>query len=461
MNRIFRIIWSQALNTWVVVSELATRRGKRSGGEVDERVAPPALVLDRDMVEGSPPATALGSLLRRCIALALLSRLAPARGRALAMRTGLLALLGGVIAPAHAVDYYWDLNGNVAGAGGATPTGTWDSTGLMLSTSSGGTLAVLPVTTTTADRLFFSAGTDATGAYTVNVDGTQNIGRLTFQEGNTLLTGGTLNFGSVQGIIDADASQDTIAAVLTGSNGLAIRSTSAVPGSLRLTATNTYTGATFIGGTLSQATVNVFLAAVGGNALGGTTLTFGDQTNTTARGGHVTLQAAEQINDTTVVRLLGNSANNSSLTLNGFNETVGGLVSNVGGTSTVTVRNGAATDATLTLVGAGGLFGAGASTGGTFLTDGGGGGRLHLVSATTGNQTLRGAGINYTGTTTISSGTLNIVNVPNWASNITLNGGTLDLQQWATQQPGQTGYTLAAVRTHSQTIGGTGANVIM
>jgi hypothetical protein len=26
MNRIFRIIWWQALNTWVVVSELATQR---------------------------------------------------------------------------------------------------------------------------------------------------------------------------------------------------------------------------------------------------------------------------------------------------------------------------------------------------------------------------------------------------------------------------------------------------
>ena len=32
MNRIFRIIWSQAMNAWVVVSELATSRGKRSGG---------------------------------------------------------------------------------------------------------------------------------------------------------------------------------------------------------------------------------------------------------------------------------------------------------------------------------------------------------------------------------------------------------------------------------------------
>lgn len=32
MNKIYRIVWSQALRTWVVVSELTTARGKRSGG---------------------------------------------------------------------------------------------------------------------------------------------------------------------------------------------------------------------------------------------------------------------------------------------------------------------------------------------------------------------------------------------------------------------------------------------
>ena len=73
MNRIFRIIWSQALNTWVVVSELATRQGKRSsGGAVDECAAPPASTLDRDMIEGSPPVTAWP--LRRGIFLALRPR---------------------------------------------------------------------------------------------------------------------------------------------------------------------------------------------------------------------------------------------------------------------------------------------------------------------------------------------------------------------------------------------------
>ncbi|WP_425599994.1 ESPR domain-containing protein [Lysobacter antibioticus] len=54
MNRIFRILWSHALNTWVVASELATSRGK-SGGGVDKRRRTCAIMLDRNQVEGSPP----------------------------------------------------------------------------------------------------------------------------------------------------------------------------------------------------------------------------------------------------------------------------------------------------------------------------------------------------------------------------------------------------------------------
>lgn len=44
MNRTFRIIWSQALGAWVVVSELAKRRSK-SSGRVDERVISAAVTL--------------------------------------------------------------------------------------------------------------------------------------------------------------------------------------------------------------------------------------------------------------------------------------------------------------------------------------------------------------------------------------------------------------------------------
>ncbi|HET9395198.1 MAG TPA: ESPR domain-containing protein, partial [Nitrospiraceae bacterium] len=43
MNRVFRIVWSRALHSWVVVSELATRRGK--GGGVDRRACADGITL--------------------------------------------------------------------------------------------------------------------------------------------------------------------------------------------------------------------------------------------------------------------------------------------------------------------------------------------------------------------------------------------------------------------------------
>ena len=52
------------------------------------------------------------------------------------------------------------------------------------------------------------------------MNGTQNIGRLTFQEGTVNLTGGTINFGAVSGLIDGDATPDTISSVITGTNGV-------------------------------------------------------------------------------------------------------------------------------------------------------------------------------------------------------------------------------------------------
>jgi fibronectin-binding autotransporter adhesin len=45
VNHVFRIVWSKALGTWVVVSELATRCGK--GGGVDKRVAATTSLLER------------------------------------------------------------------------------------------------------------------------------------------------------------------------------------------------------------------------------------------------------------------------------------------------------------------------------------------------------------------------------------------------------------------------------
>lgn len=412
MNHIYRIIWCRARNAWMVASELARAEGRT---HVRRR--------------GASPTT----------------RLTPMAA----------ALLLAVFAPARAIDHYWDINDLVAGTGSPTPHGFWSTGGLSLSLNAGGTVAVTPRTTTTADRLFFAAGTDATGAYTVTVMGTQSIGRLTFQEGTVNLSGGTINFGNVSGLIEGDATPDRISSVLTGTNGVRFSG-----GTITLdgAAPNTYTGTTVVGGSgLAQA--SVILAASGGNAFSGNFVQMGGggAYNT---GGSVTLGAAHQINDVATLQMTSTHYSGSSVfSLNGFDETIGGIsMSKVGGASSVTFRNGAATDATVTLVGSGTYSTAnGDRTFGRSITNGGAG-RLHVVVALAGSgvQVFSGSNVNYTGTTTVTSGTLQLVNASTWASGVTLNGGMLELQQNAAGAPTYAG---AATRTHTNVIGGTGGTL--
>ncbi|HEY5971723.1 MAG TPA: ESPR domain-containing protein, partial [Pseudoxanthomonas sp.] len=405
MNHVFRIIWSHARNACVVVSELAINPG-------------------RAMAKRTP---------------------GPTRARDRKSMSLAAALLGAATAPAQAIDHYWDINNATAGAGGPTPSGIWATGGSTLSLNTAGTVAVTPRTTTTADRLFFAAGTDATGAYTVTVNGTQNIGRLSFQEGTVTLTGGTINFGAAAAIIDGDATPDSISSVLTGTNGVRFSGGTVI---LNGTAPNTYTGTTVVGGSgLAQATV--ILAASGGNAFSGNLVQMGGggAYNT---GGTVTLGAANQINDIATLSMTSTHYSGSSVfSLNGFDETIGGItLSKVGGASSVTFRNGAATDATVTLAGSGTYSTAnGDRVFGRSITNGGVG-RLHVVVALTGNgaQVFSGANVNYTGNTTINSGTLRLLNASTWASNATVNGGVLELQQ---NSAGTLNYAGAATRTHA------------
>ena len=140
---------------------------------------------------------------------------------------------------------YWDIDGATAGAGGATPSGTWDGAATNWSASSTGDAA------TTAwpgagYKAVFSAGADATGSYTITVSGTQNATALSFEEGTVALTGGTVNLSA--GAIDAATGVTaSIASEITGSSGL----TKIGAGTTVLTGTLGYTGATTIsGGTL-------------------------------------------------------------------------------------------------------------------------------------------------------------------------------------------------------------------
>jgi len=114
-----------------------------------------------------------------------------------------LALCGAVLlafgTPAQAANLYWDTNGATAGAGGPTPTGTWDAaTTANWNTNSDGIGATQ--TFSGKNRAFFAAGSDATGSYTVTVSGTIGIQKqpnsVNVQEGNVTLSGGTIGAAS-------------------------------------------------------------------------------------------------------------------------------------------------------------------------------------------------------------------------------------------------------------------------
>lgn len=94
--------------------------------------------------------------------------------------------------------FYWDINGATANSGGAAPSGVWDTTTANWSTSSAGSVA----TTTWADIALgnnarFSAGTDATGTYTVTIPTgeTRNISQILMNNNgaNLTITGGAIS----------------------------------------------------------------------------------------------------------------------------------------------------------------------------------------------------------------------------------------------------------------------------
>jgi autotransporter-associated beta strand protein len=83
---------------------------------------------------------------------------------------------------------FWDLNGDVAGAGSTTPSGTW-GTDSNWGTKPDGTVATGPWVP--GGTAVFSAGNDATGSYTITVDGTQDLAGLTIEDGTVTIGGGT------------------------------------------------------------------------------------------------------------------------------------------------------------------------------------------------------------------------------------------------------------------------------
>ena len=165
----------------------------------------------------------------------------------------LLAVCLGYANQASAQTLYWDINGTTAGAGGATPAGTWSTTGgsnKKWSTSSAGT--VTTVNWTSGNDAVFSAGTDATGAYTVTVSGTQNVSSIKVQAGSPTLGTGVINFSdTTPDILVASGSTLTFGSALTSSNNSLNLGSATFTGTTVFSANTTLTGTVNLaGGTL-------------------------------------------------------------------------------------------------------------------------------------------------------------------------------------------------------------------
>ncbi|OPZ31240.1 MAG: Autotransporter-associated beta strand repeat protein [Lentisphaerae bacterium ADurb.BinA184] len=102
-----------------------------------------------------------------------------------------------------AANLYWDANGTDANTGTTAP-GTW-GTDTFWNDSSTGTGGTLTATTTSADDLFFSSGTNYTGTFTVTLNGNQNGRSLTVEEGSVTLVGGAANVPTSGTTINAGA----------------------------------------------------------------------------------------------------------------------------------------------------------------------------------------------------------------------------------------------------------------
>ena len=174
-----------------------------------------------------------------------------------------LSWIGGsgtlTVGPASAGPAYWDLNGAANGAGSATPAGTWNAANTLwndLADGTGSTVAWAAGRSAT-----FAAGADATGDYTVTVDGTQDIGGLTFEEGNVTLSGGTaLRMLSDTVAYVASENQTGTVATAISEDGTPRTLAKSGEGTLVLDAANSYSGPTVVAlGTLK---------ATAGNALG-------------------------------------------------------------------------------------------------------------------------------------------------------------------------------------------------
>lgn len=233
-------------------------------------------------------------------------------------------------------------------------------------------------TRVTTGTVFSNVTLPATGSVSFNNDdsitrtltitnGQTLTGTVSLQIGGNRMTGTTASLGAV-----------SLTGTLTGSGGLTLTSGGNVgnaiwgTGSLTLTGANNYTGGT----TINQGTLTVGAGGTLGASTGALAV---NNANTVTDGRSVVLNLASGV-DTTVGSLSGSIATPTA------------------GTNTATINNG----------GSGSNFTVNQTTAGTYAGVIAGAGNFVLGSSSTNTLTLTGAHT-YTGTTTVSAGTLAFV----------------------------------------------------
>ncbi|HEX8962862.1 MAG TPA: autotransporter-associated beta strand repeat-containing protein, partial [Rhodocyclaceae bacterium] len=270
-----------------------------------------------------------------------------------------------------------------------------------------------------------------------------------------------MTLGSAGGTIDTNGNSATVSGIIGGSGSL----TKSGAGTLTLSGANTYTGATAVNtGTLQAGAANVFGSSGAVSVASGAVLDLNsfDQTlGSLAGAGNValdsaTLTAGGNNSSTTYSGVLSGSGSltksgTGTLTLSGANNYTGATTVNagtlqagaanvLGNNSAMTLASGAVLDLNNFDQTLGSLAGAGnVALGSATLTAGGNNSSTTYsgVLSGSGNLTKSGSGLlilngvnTYTGTTTVSAGTLEVgdINTPgaSIASNVTVNaGGTL------------------------------------
>ena len=228
---------------------------------------------------------------------------------------------------------HWDINGTTAGAGGATPSGTWDGATSNWSTDATGSSGT---STWGADNVaVFSAGTDATGSYTITVDGTQSARGLWLQEGSVIFTGGTINLTDERTIV-IDSGTLTLSSALTADGVVQV---STAP-STSLTLNNgSFAGTFAVNGT--GGTVNLGGNYALGGMVGAGVVNLGANT--------LTINGAE---DTSYAGVLSGSGalakqGSGTFTLNNNNNSFSGNVTVSGGTLDTGTSQGGGTNSYL------------------------------------------------------------------------------------------------------------------